>query len=699
MPVLLCSYPDLPISVEDPQAAFTRMLNLKGYRDNGGTGSAREYFLLSSGGLLQITFDVYGPYTVSHNMAYYGGNTGTSHYKNARELVVEMINLAGNDGVDFSIYDANNDGEVDNVSIFFAGYSEAEGGPEDAIWPHQSRISGGPKWGGKNFGSYLVTSELRGNKGTNMAGIGTFCHEFGHVLGLPDFYDTSNNKSDEKTYTIGTWDIMCSGSYNNNGRTPPLYSAFERFMMGWHVPTQISTPGLYSLPPLEEKDTSFLLATTTHNLSPMSPSPAEYFLLENRQRTGWDGRNSDCLPGVGILAWHITFNSGNWNNNSFNDKKPLGCDIVEAYDRNPTKAAPHDTYPGTMNITTFTPTLNSGDSVHALHLHNILQRNNGVVSFLLGQTTDAQFTFTPAQLDTFITTFDVVADEYFPQTLTITGTDIASPFVTVAFANTFYALAVDDTWLSPGEVFIDSTVNANGTYSRTFSLRFEPRLQSCLPTSSSLQVFTGDSAAFQLLSVMGISPRPNYLIKPDQLTASEIETTSFRIAWAEVPDAEYYYARAYRHDADKDEYILVSEREAVAPADHAYLTELASNTEYVVTVTAYEEKSCMLHEAVSDTVHVATAIDTDYKKALPVVQNADGTCVLLLPVKADEGMTVYLFTTDGRLMFTLPVEAGTDKVTIPTSGLQPNQLYLIKYAPANSFPRKAYFAKFILRNL
>jgi hypothetical protein len=107
----------------------------------------------------------------------------------------------------------------------------------------------------------------------------------------------------------------------------------------------------------------------------------------------------------------------------------------------------------------------------------------------------------------------------------------------------------------------------------------------------------------------------------------------------------------------------------------------------------------MLHEAVSDTLHVATTIDTDYKKALPVVQNADGTCALLLPSNAEEGMMVYLFTTDGRLILTIPVEAGTDIVTIPTSGLHPNQLYLIKYTSANAFPRKAHFAKFILRNL
>ena len=699
MPVLLCAFPDQPFSVNEPQAAFTRLLNETGYSDNGGTGSAAEYYLLSSFGQLSLTFDVYGPYTVSHNMEYYGGNTSSSHSKNAKELVIELINLAGNDGVDFSQYDANNDGVVDNVSVFFAGYNEAEGGDESTLWPHQSKISGGPHWNGKEFSSYLMTSELRGHKGTNMAGIGTYCHEFGHVLGMPDLYNTNNNKSEEKIYTLGSWDIMCNGSYNNLGRTPPLYSAFERFMMGWHIPTQLSEAGVYSLPVAEENNTSFLLAASTHNLSPMSPSPSEYFLLENRQRTGWDGRSDECLPGVGMLVSHVTFNSGNWDRNSFNDQEPLGIDIVEAYNHNPTEAAAHDPYPGTMNVTTFVPALNSGDSLFSLGLHNILQRDNGVVSFALGETVDASFRFSPLELDTFVTTFDETIREYTPQTLTITGTGITSPFVTIAFSSNFYSLAADNEWQKAGSVFRDSTVRADGTYSRTLNLRFEPRRQFCLPTSASLQVFTGDSSSFALLSVLGISPRPNYLTKPGSLVASEVETTDFRVDWTEVEDAEYYYARAWFHDPEKGEYVLAGEREAVAPADHAYLTGLSANTEYAVTVTAYEQKSCLLNHAVSDTLYVATAIDTDLKKALPVVQDADGTCALLLPSKAEEGMTVYLFSTDGRLILTLPVEAGTTRVTIPTAGLQPNQLYLIKYAPTGLFPRKAHFAKFILRLL
>lgn len=696
VPVLLCAYPDQAFSVEDPDKAFFALLNETGYSDNGGTGCAAEYYLLSSFGRLNLIFDVFGPYTVSHNMEYYGGNSGSSHSKNARELVIELINLAGNDGVDFSLYDANNDGVVDNVSVFFAGYNEAEGGDESTLWPHQSTIVGGPTWNGKTFGSYLVTSELRSNKGAHMAGIGTYCHEFGHVLGLPDLYNTSNNTSEEKVYTLGSWDIMCNGSYNNLGRTPPLLSSFERFMMGWHTPTQIADEGFYSLAPLEENDASFLLAARTHNLSQMSPSPSEYFLIENRQRVGWDGRHSDCLPGVGLLISHVTFNERNWTANQFNDSNPLGIDIEEAYDKNPTKASPYDTYPGTMNVTTFMPVLNIGDSLKHLYLHNILQRASGVVSFAMGQTADAQFTLVPAELDTFVTTFDGVVKEYFPQTLTIHGKDIASSTVTMAFSTNFFSLTADDDWQKAGSVFTD-TVNTDGTYHRTLSLRFEPRRQSCIPTSSTFSIFTGDSTGFATLSVLGISPRPDYLVRPDSLVASEIETTSFRVQWTEVDDADSYFLRGWFHDPKTGELTLADEREAVAPADHAYLTGLSGNTEYLVTVTAHEAKSCAIHEATSDTLRVTTAIDTNYKIPLPVVQNADGSCTLLLPTNAEAGMAVYIFTTDGRLMQTVSVEEGASEVVIPTSGLLPQHLYLIKYAPATSLPRKAHFAKFILR--
>lgn len=694
VPVLLGAFTDVAFSVENPREAFSALLNEDGYSANNATGSAHEYYYLSSDGQLNLIFDVYGPFTVSHNREYYGGNTSTSHYKNAQGFVTELINLAADAGVDFSLYDANNDGVVDNISIFFAGYSEAEGGPEECIWPHQSSVNVSPRHNGKTFGSYLVTSELRSNKGAYMAGIGTYCHEFGHVLGLPDFYNTANNTSDEKIYTLGSWDIMCSGSYNNLGRTPPLFSAFERFMMGWLEPVQISEKGMFLLKPLAQENMAFLLASTTHNLQSYTPSPSEYFLIENRQRIGWEGRHTDCLPGVGLLISHITFSSRNWDRNTFNNAEPLGVDFVEAYG-NHDKEAPYDTYPGTMNVTTMTPVLNNGDSLTSLRLNNILQRNSGVVSFVLGPDAGSRFTFTPEVLDTFITTFDAQPVTYTPQTLTISGKGIQSPVVKLAFSNKFFSIKADSTWTGTGQVFTDS-VNPDGTYSRTVEVRFNPLRQLCVPTTSILQVFSGDSAAFNQLSLQGLSPRPVYITKPDSLTASEVTTSTARIEWKEVDDAEIYTLRAYCHNRTTLAYEQAFEREIVAPNSHAYLSGLESNIEYKVVVTASENKGCEEHYAPSDTLTVQTLIDTDTKKGLPVVQQSDGTCQLLLPSPAEEGMTVYLYTTDGYLVASSPVPAGTLTVTLPTASLVPHTLYLLKYVPtASRLRRSDHWSKFI----
>ena len=696
VPVILCAFPDCAFSVEDPVAAFSSMLNDSAYSDNNGTGSVCEYYLESSSRQLSLVFDVLGPYTVSHNVEYYGGNSSHSSSQNAQALIVELINLAGKAGVDFSRYDANNDGVVDNVSVFFAGHNEAEGGDESTIWPHCGTVGNSPKWSGKTFSSYLMTSELRGAKGTNMAGIGTFCHEFGHVLGLPDLYDTSGKSAETKRYTLGDWDVMCSGSYNNAGRTPPLFSAFERFMLGWLTPAQIADAGNYSLAPLSEINAAFLLASAKHNLNATSPSPAEYFLVENRQRVGWEARHAECLPGVGLLVSHITYNSGTWTQNTFNNNLPLGVDIVEAYNPNPTEATAHDSYPGTMNVTAMTPVLNSGDSLHTLRLHNILQRTDLAVSFALGQPTGAGFTFSPARLDTFMTTFDGRIDEATPQNLTIIGAGIPTPTVFVSFTNSYFEIAAGGEWLDAGEALID-TVNSDGSYARTLQVRYLPRRQSCIPVSSVLQVFAADSSLFNQLSLLGVSPRPIYLTQPDSLVASEIEPTTCRIAWREVEDADLYYLYAYTKAELEAEPALVFSREVVAPEDHSYLTGLTPNTTYQVVLCAAESKGCRENRLCSDTLIVTTAIDTDYRRPLPITQQTDGSCVLSLPTNAPEGMQVFVYTTEGRLLGAVSVPADSREVTLSATLFRKHHLYLLKYASASGISRKDYHAKLLYR--
>ncbi|MBR1631943.1 MAG: M6 family metalloprotease domain-containing protein [Paludibacteraceae bacterium] len=323
--VLLVSFKDRGFSSPTAKADFDRLLNQQGYHENGATGSAVDYFRACSGGLFTPQFDVYGPYELAHEMAYYGANSGGSDQRPAY-MVAEACSLANKD-IDFSRYDLNNDGLVDNVFIFYAGYNEAEGASANTIWPHRWVVYPTGQYGsngnyegtvnavtfdGKRIADYACTSELTGNTGTTRAPIGTFCHEFGHVLGLPDFYHTT----DSKQKTMGEWDIMDYGCYNNDGRTPPLYGAYSRFFMGWEQPKQLTVPETATLDAISTSDestgtTAYLVARMAHNLSGTSPSPSEFFLLEYRTQAGWD----EYLPEEGLLIWHIDYNQSLWQQN------------------------------------------------------------------------------------------------------------------------------------------------------------------------------------------------------------------------------------------------------------------------------------------------------------------------------------------------------------------------------------------------
>jgi len=326
--VILANFADTAFVVPTPQTAYTNLLNQVGYSANGGTGSARDYFMASSYGKFAPDFDVYGPVTLPHNMAYYGANNSSGNDVNDVRMIVDACYAAHNAGLDFTPYDTDNDGIVDNVFVYYAGHNEAEGGSKNSIWPHrwgvypQTNYSGpldSITFNGKQIMDYACTSELRGSSGANMCGVGTFCHEFGHVLGLPDYYDTAVSTKQ----TLGSWSIMDYGNYLNLGRTPPVYSVYDRFFLGWLTPGQISATSSQALnpiyqgttPPANTTNQAFLLSATTHNLVGNSPSPNEFFMLEYRQKTGWD----TYLPAEGMCIWHIDYNQTAWDNNEPNN--------------------------------------------------------------------------------------------------------------------------------------------------------------------------------------------------------------------------------------------------------------------------------------------------------------------------------------------------------------------------------------------
>ncbi|HEY5592846.1 MAG TPA: M6 family metalloprotease domain-containing protein [Paludibacter sp.] len=318
--VILVNFSDTSFVTPTPQTAFTNLLNQDGYNTNGGTGSARDYFMSSTYGKFTPTFDVVGPYILPHKMAFYGANDANDNDVNPQQMVIDACALASTNGLDFRQYDTDNDGFVDNIFIYYAGYNEAEGGPANSIWPHRWTLDNySTKFNGKIIYDYSCTSELRGSSGSNMCGIGTFCHEFGHVLGLPDYYDTSGTQ----TNTLNSWSIMDEGCYNNGSRTPPTYSVYDRFFLGYITPQQVNTASNFTLLPIYQGKTqpantnnqAFLLSSTTHNLNGSSPGPSEFFMLEYRIKTGWD----TYLPAEGMCIWHIDYNQTAWDNNTPNN--------------------------------------------------------------------------------------------------------------------------------------------------------------------------------------------------------------------------------------------------------------------------------------------------------------------------------------------------------------------------------------------
>jgi len=325
--VILVNFSDKAFVTPNANASFCNLLNQQGYNKNGAIGSARDYYIACSDSIFQPTFDVYGPYTLPQTLNYYGQNNASGDDKNADQMIIHACSLAYNAGVDFSQYDTDGDGYVDNVFVFYAGYSEAAGAPSNTIWPHRWVIYTKPQFGSVRIYDYACSSELKGRTGSEMDGIGTFVHEFSHVLGLPDLYNT-NNVYDTN---LERWDVMDGGCYNGpsqNGDVPAMFSAYEMFYVGWLTPEILTVCDNYSLKPLEDsKKKAYLVAQNdSHNLNGQSPNPQVFYMLENRQKTSYDA----YLPGSGLLITRINYNSSKWYNNTVNNSSPKGVEIMKA---------------------------------------------------------------------------------------------------------------------------------------------------------------------------------------------------------------------------------------------------------------------------------------------------------------------------------------------------------------------------------
>lgn len=335
--IILVNFTDIEFTTDYPE--IDSMLNgvnytrhYRGYNSAGkrttitSSGSAAQYFRETSFGQYHPIFDVVGPVTVSKAHSYYGSNTGYYDQDAHPDMMIKEACELVDEDVDFTLYDNDGDGRVDFVYVIYAGYGEADGAGDDYIWPHNYCLSYTGVTcivDGLRVDNYACSNEIDYNSKQH-DGIGTFCHEFSHVLGLPDLYVTNNGTHK----TLGAWDILDYGPYNNDGNTPPNYSAYERFFMGWIKPTVINTACDVTLPDLASQNVAVLLtATGNHNLVGTSPSPTDFYLLENRQKDGWDSH----LPGHGLLVTHIKYSRSKWTNNTVNNTaSSMGVDLVEA---------------------------------------------------------------------------------------------------------------------------------------------------------------------------------------------------------------------------------------------------------------------------------------------------------------------------------------------------------------------------------
>ncbi len=296
VPVVLVNYSDVKFKDSDPKTVYENQLVKS-------STSARQYFIDQSHGLLTTEFDVLGPVTLSHPRSYYGANDSDDNDVRLGEMVKEAYDKVVATGVSLEKYDNNGDNMVDVAIVLYAGVGEASSDVTESVWPCQwdltsSDYGTAAYYNGIKLDKFAVFNELYDN---HIDGIGTFCHEFSHCIGLPDLYDV--NYSSPSIYAMGTWSILDYGCYNNDGVTPCNYTAYERDFMGWDT---LAIPVKGETYTLDAGGKSYKVVNTA--------TADEYYVLENRQQEGWD----KYLAGSGLMVTHVDYDYDAWTQNTVN---------------------------------------------------------------------------------------------------------------------------------------------------------------------------------------------------------------------------------------------------------------------------------------------------------------------------------------------------------------------------------------------
>ena len=320
--VILVEFQDVKFKTSDPVATFTHYLkgaegeaapeanNAYVTKGKVNYGSVYQYFNDMSQGKFTPQFDIVGPVTVSKNSAYYGGNISKATDVNFAQMIAEACKGVS-DKVNFADYDQNNDGYVDLVYVIYAGYSESiNGNSSDCLWPksgtnefYELGTNNLLKLNGKRICRYGINNELNATPSDwidgkpLLNGIGLFCHEFSHTMGLPDLYPTVKaSRVDNQNPEY--WDLMDGGEYTYSGYFPTPYSPWEMDVMGWTAPIELGD---------EAKQVSLNSYASDRTAYKIKGENDEYLLIQNIQTDGWWWGITNAFKTTGMLVWRIDY--------------------------------------------------------------------------------------------------------------------------------------------------------------------------------------------------------------------------------------------------------------------------------------------------------------------------------------------------------------------------------------------------------
>ena len=310
--VILAEFQDTTFTIQDTKKVFTNYLMNEGhfsdtrYGQNQNYKGVRGYFKDCSYGQFTPFFDVVGPIKLPRKHAIYGAGN------DRMDLLLADACAAVDDLVDFAKYDANNDGIVDLVYIIYAGHSaNYHNNKVSNIWPKSGTVTISDTFDGKSIRRYGVSNELNGSDKTSknnkkINGIGLFCHEFSHTLGLPDIYAYRTPAEDQDNQGMEYWDIMDGGTGVHGGRIPASYLAWEREVMGWmnidELKKDISIENLKSI---DNGGKAYKI---------VNPNDSnEYIVLQSIQKGPWYQGWRDGTYGKGLLSYRISYPSNKVN--------------------------------------------------------------------------------------------------------------------------------------------------------------------------------------------------------------------------------------------------------------------------------------------------------------------------------------------------------------------------------------------------